>query len=186
MLEDGFDPSAPQPAITAAGTGTGTGTGTGAGAGTVTGTVSSESELIQKAFVQKCFRTGAGGGAGSGRKKRQTQSDLRGAADAVAAGRSQSSYDDLVLDIFLNPAKLAAKDQLRMLLSNLTRQFFEAADMAAAYPNLFKLLWYSNIPCFKNNVTEAYLLKKCVWQGVEHSCSDLFKQVPTDSGGNFF
>ena len=152
--------------------------------------MSSESELIQKAFVQKCFRSGAGaagghgGGSGSGRKKRQTQSDLRGAADAVAAGRSQS-YDDLVLDIFLNPAKLAAKDQLRMLLSNLTRQFFEAADMAAAYPNLFKLLWYSNIPCFKNNVTEAYLLKKCVWQGVEHSCSDLFKQVPTDSGGKY-
>ena len=77
LIETGFDPSASQAAVTTlvagagAGTDTGTGTSTGTGTGTVTGTVSSESELIQKSFVQKCFRTGAGGG--SGRKKRQTQ-----------------------------------------------------------------------------------------------------------------
>ena len=94
-----------------------------------------------------------------------------------------SYYDNILLDVFLNPEKIDKTEEIKTLFSSLTKSFFESADMATAYPNLFKLLWYSNIPCFKNNVTEAYLLKKCVWQGVEYSCSDLFKQVPTDSGG---
>ena len=93
-----------------------------------------------------------------------------------------SYYDNILLDVFLNPDKIDKTEEIKTLFSSLTKSFFESADMATAYPNLFKLLWYSNIPCFKNNVTNAYLLKKCIWQGVEYNCSDLFQQVPTDSG----
>lgn len=73
-------------------------------------------------------------------------------------------------------------ENTKTLFKNLLKQFFENADMAKAYPNLFKLLWFSNIPCFKKNVTSSYLLKKCLWQGKEHDCKDLFRQIPTDSG----
>ena len=93
-----------------------------------------------------------------------------------------SYYDNILLDVFLNPEKIDKTEEIKTLFSSLTKSFFESADMATAYPNLFKLLWYSNIPCFKNNITDAYLLKKCIWQGVEYNCSDLFQQVPTDSG----
>ena len=95
------------------------------------------------------------------------------------------SYDDLLLEIYLNPDKKDGAESTKALFKNLTKQFFENADLAKAYPNLFKLLWFSNIPCFKNNVTSSYLLKKCLWQGVRHDCTDLFKQIPTDSGNAF-
>ena len=88
------------------------------------------------------------------------------------------------MEIYLNPNKKDGAESTKALFRNLTKQFFENADMAKAYPNLFKLLWFSNIPCFKNNVTSSYLLKKCLWQGVQHDCTDLFKQIPTDSGSN--
>ena len=91
-------------------------------------------------------------------------------------------YDKILLDIFLNPEKIDKTEEIKILFSSLIKSYFASADLSTAYPNLFKLLWYSNIPCFKNNVTNAYLLKKCIWQGVEYNCSDLFQQVPTDSG----
>ena len=96
-----------------------------------------------------------------------------------------SYYDKILLDMFLNPEKIDKTEEIKILFSSLIKTYFASADMATAYPNLFKLLWYSNIPCFKNNVTNAYLLKKCIWQGVEYNCSDLFQQVPTDSGFNW-
>ena len=95
---------------------------------------------------------------------------------------NSGAYDDLLLELYLNPNKLDDTDDTKTLFKNLLKQFFVNADMAKAYPNLFKLLWFSNIPCFKNNVTSSYLLKKCLWQGEEHDCTDLFKQIPTDSG----
>ena len=86
------------------------------------------------------------------------------------------------MEKFLNPELSSNTDGLKESFSNLTKQFFDNADLSNAYPNLFKLLWFSNIPCFENIITDAYLLKKCFWNGEEHNCSGLFKQVPTDSG----
>ena len=120
--------------------------------------VKPKKEVEEKAFTRQCK-------SNIGRKKRNID-----------------QYADIILDMFLNPEKLSQTEQLRDHFSNLTRHFFDNAKMATAYPNLFKLLWFSNIPCFKNNVTDAYLLKKCIWQGKEYKCSELFKQVPTDSG----
>ena len=87
-----------------------------------------------------------------------------------------SPYTNLLLENFLNPNLSHGTDELKESFSNLTKHFFENADLATAYPNLFKLLWFSNIPCFKNNITDAFLLKKCFWNGKEQDCSDLFKQ----------
>ena len=102
--------------------------------------------------------------------------------DLFSSVTTAGAYDNLLLELYLNPNKQTGSDSTKNLFKNLTKQFFENADMAKAYPNLFKLLWFSNIPCFKNNVTSSYLLKKCLWQGKEHDCTDLFKQIPTDSG----
>ena len=91
-------------------------------------------------------------------------------------------YDKILLDAFLNPKKITATEETKKAFVTMTKQFFNNSDMAASYPNLFKLLWYSNIPCFENNITDSYLLKKCFWQREEIACSELFQQVPTDSG----
>ena len=92
------------------------------------------------------------------------------------AEETTSPYTSLLLENFLNPNLSHSTDELKESFSNLTKHFFENADLATAYPNLFKLLWFSNIPCFKNNITDAFLLKKCFWNGKEQDCSDLFKQ----------
>ena len=93
-------------------------------------------------------------------------------------------YEDKILDMFLNPTKAETTQTRQNLHSGYIINYFETANMSTAYPNLFKLLWHSNIPCFgsNSNYTNAYLLKKCIWQGEEYNCSDLFQQVPTDSG----
>ena len=93
-----------------------------------------------------------------------------------------SQYKNLLLENFLNPELNNSTDYLKESFSNLTKRFFENAELTTAYPNLFKLLWFSNIPCFKNKITDAFLLKKCFWNGKELDCSDIFKQVPSDSG----
>ena len=53
-----------------------------------------------------------------------------------------------------------------------------------AYPNLFRLLWKSSLPCSYDPLSEdsSYMLKKCTWQGNLVNCSDIFTPVITDSG----
>ena len=53
-----------------------------------------------------------------------------------------------------------------------------------AYPNLFRLLWKSALPCSYDPLSEdsSYMLKKCTWQGNLVNCSDIFTPVITDSG----
>ena len=93
------------------------------------------------------------------------------------SAETTSPYKNLLLENFLNPNFSHSTDDLKKSFSNLTKQFFVNADLATAYPNLFKLLWFSNIPCFKNSITDAFLLKKCFWNGEEKDCSVLFKQA---------
>ena len=57
-------------------------------------------------------------------------------------------------------------------------------ELALAYPNLFRLLWKSALPCSYDPLSEdsAFMLKKCTWQGNLVNCSDIFTPVITDSG----
>ena len=87
-----------------------------------------------------------------------------------------------MIDAFLNPAKTEITENLKKESAEKIKKFFMEANTAAAFPNLFKLLWNSYIPCFKNDISKSYLLKKCKWQGLNRNCSELFQQVPTDSG----
>ena len=56
--------------------------------------------------------------------------------------------------------------------------------LSRIYPNLFRLLWHSMLPCFpkQNNPNEAHMLHQCAWQGKLVNCSDIFTPVVTDSG----
>ena len=57
-------------------------------------------------------------------------------------------------------------------------------ELALAYPNLFRLLWKSALPCSFDPLSEdpVFMLKKCTWQGKLVNCSDIFTPVITDSG----
>ena len=56
--------------------------------------------------------------------------------------------------------------------------------LSRIYPNLFRLLWHTMLPCFpkRNNPNEAHMLHQCKWQGKLVNCSDIFTPVVTDSG----
>ena len=57
-------------------------------------------------------------------------------------------------------------------------------ELAVAYPNLFRLLWKSALPCHLDPLSpdSPYMLKKCTWQGKQVNCSEIFTPVITDTG----
>jgi hypothetical protein len=61
-------------------------------------------------------------------------------------------------------------------------------DMSAWYEGLFKILWYTQLPCFDvKGVTSRFagqrsLLKQCKWKGATIPCSAIFTTFPTDRG----
>ena len=54
--------------------------------------------------------------------------------------------------------------------------------MRALYPKLFRNLWESTLPCFKEENEKEHMLLSCELAGVNVDCSDIFTRVPTDSG----
>ena len=54
--------------------------------------------------------------------------------------------------------------------------------MQTLYPELFRILWESTGPCFKEENIEEHMMLLCEVGGVEVNCSDIFTRVPTDSG----
>ena len=55
--------------------------------------------------------------------------------------------------------------------------------MLDLYPKLFKLLWYSTLPCYELPVlSKEFMIKSCELAGEEVNCKDMFQKVPTDLG----
>ena len=90
----------------------------------------------------------------------------------------------LPIDVFLNddPEVVAKKDHLITKATSLSMNYFATVNMSRLYPELFKLLWYSSLPCFAATSTSRSLIKSCQVYGVPFSCKRLFKKVLTDSG----
>ena len=86
------------------------------------------------------------------------------------------------IDIFLNPAKEQNKERIIEEKKNLAKEFFNNSNMRTLYPELFRLLWESTLPCFKEENEEEHMLLSCELAGLEVDCSNFFTRVPTDSG----
>ena len=87
------------------------------------------------------------------------------------------------IDIFLNPERSLEKLNLKMYMKNLIHSFLDQPMIAHVYPNLFRLLWYSMLPCFPiPGINSRSMLKQCKWAGQDVHCSDIFQSIPTDSG----
>ena len=50
------------------------------------------------------------------------------------------------------------------------------------HPELFRILWYSTLPCFNEENKEEHMLLSCELAGRVVNCSDIFTRVPTDIG----
>ena len=85
------------------------------------------------------------------------------------------------IDIFLNPKKEQKKNNIIEKMKNTAKDFFKNSDMKSLYPELFRLLWKSSLPCFKEEEEEDHMLLSCQLAGEKINCSDIFR-VPTDIG----
>ena len=98
-----------------------------------------------------------------------------------------TSSEDLSLprvDIFLNPSREEERKKIINEQKSVAKNFFANADMTFLYPELFRILWESTVPCFENANANAadHMLVSCEVGGVEVNCSDLFTRVATDTG----
>ena len=64
----------------------------------------------------------------------------------------------------------------------IAKNYFRESDMPTLYPELFRLLWESTLPCFEEENKEEHMLLSCELAGLEVNCSDIFTRVPTDIG----
>ena len=64
--------------------------------------------------------------------------------------------------------------------------YINQVELARSYPNLFRLLWQSTLPCYPppehSTSNSVHMLRQCSWQGKEVDCSKIFTPVITDSG----
>ena len=87
------------------------------------------------------------------------------------------------VDVFINPAGLKLRRELTENQKKKANDYFNEADMKALFPNLFKILWYSFLPCTElPDLSEQFMLKTCHIGGQQVNCSDIFTKVPTDMG----
>ena len=102
-----------------------------------------------------------------------------------------SSMDDFseeskpLVDIFINPSEESTMEKKLLIESHHKRAkaYFDQANMATLYPNLFRILWYSTLPCFElPGLTQKFMTKSCSFGGHTIDCAKLFRKVPTDMG----
>ena len=85
------------------------------------------------------------------------------------------------LDIFLNPYRKLEKENIIENQRNLSGEYF--SHISHVYPELFRLLWHSSLPCSPQpDVSNDSLVKSCQVAGESVDCSALFTKVPTDLG----
>ena len=86
------------------------------------------------------------------------------------------------VDIFLNPAKQSFVEEVVREKQKESKNYFRSVDWKSLYPELFKILWESTLPCYKIYKDDEPMLLSCHFAGSEVDCSELFNKVPTDSG----
>jgi hypothetical protein len=87
------------------------------------------------------------------------------------------------IDIYINPDRKQEIEAMEEVVTEPIRTYFKNLNMTAAYPDLFQLLWYSQLPCFPvQNISDRGLLARCEVAGQEVDCREIFTTVATDEG----
>ena len=93
------------------------------------------------------------------------------------SNNDQEPYLPLV-DLFINPSRAVTKNKLIENYKKRARDYFARTNMKELFPNLFRILWYSSLPCTEHpGFSQQYLLKTCTFAGNNVNCSDIFTKV---------
>ena len=90
-----------------------------------------------------------------------------------------------LVDIFLNPSEDSKKrkDSTVKTQQKKAKEYFSAVSMSELIPKLFRLLWYSSLPCSPlPRLSNNSLIKSCKLFGDDVNCSQIFQKVTTDMG----
>ena len=100
-----------------------------------------------------------------------------------AENKTSKSDEKLpLIDIFINQNK---SEDLKNIVKTKTKQFkdyFARSDMRKLFPNLFKILWFSSLPCVEHKQHKHFLIRDCKVADRKIECSKIFTKIPTDSG----
>ena len=88
------------------------------------------------------------------------------------------------IDIFLNPERSSEMENISSTMMETAKKYFATSDMSRLYPELFRTLWEYTLPCLPEPGIERAMLRSCSVGDQEIPCGDIFKRVPTDSGGD--
>ena len=92
------------------------------------------------------------------------------------------------MNLLLNPDKKGERKENEVKAQQKYEDEFGNMDLQASFPNLFTIMWYSQLPCFDvKNITsnaagKTSIIKKCFWKEKELDCPTIFKTMPTDRG----
>ena len=100
----------------------------------------------------------------------------------IEANNQDQALNLPAIDVFLNPARGEEKDKVVKEKKDIAKEYFKGSDMKTLFPELFRLLWDSTLPCFEEENKEEHMLLSCELAGLEVNCSDIFTRVPTDVG----
>ena len=56
------------------------------------------------------------------------------------------------VDIFLNPDKTGEADMIAAKKQDIARTYFQRSNMKKLFPELFRVLWQSTLPCFPGDL----------------------------------
>ena len=88
----------------------------------------------------------------------------------------------------MNPNRTDEREKKIQKLKAKYKDIFGKLDLETAYENLFRLLWYTRLPCYdignitSNALHQMSVIKQCFWKEDEINCSALFKPMPSDRG----
>ena len=86
------------------------------------------------------------------------------------------------IDIFLNPSRKEEKENIIKTKKKIAGDYFMKSNMQTLYPELFKILRHSTLPCFEEENKREHMVVSCEIAGTKVNCSDYFTRVPTDTG----
>jgi hypothetical protein len=90
--------------------------------------------------------------------------------------------------LLLDPVLKKVKEGLVSPVSNTFIEMFKRLNITASFEPLFRMLWYSNLPCFdvygvtSEKPYEKGIIKACFWKGKPIPCAAVFTPIPTDRG----
>jgi hypothetical protein len=90
--------------------------------------------------------------------------------------------------LLLDPVMKKVKESLVLPEKNKFLDMFQRLNITASFELLFRILWYSNLPCFdvygvtSEKPYEKGIIKACLWKDKPIPCAAIFTAVPTDQG----